>query len=127
MAPGFFAWAAFAAQAMAAAVFRPQGSKRNWPGLQSGNSFRSRVSWSAPATIKKFSGGESSPSLKTVSFKRETGAPTLRNCLGLALRERGHRRVPLPPARITGVKSSVFIFLHLEFLNFPIQGRLAQT
>lgn len=39
----------------------------------------------------------------SVSCNRECCAPMLRNCLGNSALDSGQRRVPIPPARMTGV------------------------
>ena len=46
-----------------------------------------------------------------VSCSRERCAPMLRNCFGNSALDKGHRRVPMPPASITGVNVVFDLFI----------------
>ncbi len=97
-----------AASVSAGAVLRPVGSRRMAPGLQS-------ISRSWSSTMKRCSSlptmqgaatSTSSParaSRRRVDCWNSVPSPaSARNCLGYSARLSGHRRVPLPPAMMTG-------------------------
>src|SRR3990167_49285 len=93
-----------AAMATAGAVLRPKGSSRiAWVA----NCWVCSCSW----TIKRCSllhtrTGACMPSKARrlmVCWNRVSSPVRARNCLGNCLRERGQRREPLPPERITGI------------------------
>src|ERR1700749_3146997 len=54
----------------------------------------------------------------------ERSPSSARTCFACARRERGQKRVPLPPARITGRKS---IALGMENSSYPTEGVFAQS
>ena len=58
------------------------------------------------------SGPYSSRKRRTVFCKRETPSPKDKNCLGKLLRERGQRRVPFPPAKMTIFIKPFFCLFH---------------
>ena len=47
----------------------------------------------------------------SVSCSKECCAPMLRNCFGNSALDKGHRRVPMPPARMTGVNAFFDVFM----------------
>jgi hypothetical protein len=57
-------------------------------------------SCSFPVTTTISSGEEKSIARRRVDWKRDAESKIFRNCFGNCPRERGKRRVPLPPARI---------------------------
>src|SRR5208283_3080875 len=58
----------------------------------------------------------------TVCWIMERSPSRARTCLACARRERGQKRVPLPPARITGRKSISF---DIDETSYPTKTRFA--
>ncbi len=83
---------------MAAAVSRFIGSISRFASGNSGRSLRINEPWLAPVTIRMREAGR----LLRSRFQVERSNVSLPrigwSCLGMALRETGQRRVPLPPA-----------------------------
>ena len=101
--------AASAARVKAGAVLRPTGSSKaapsSMPASRSCSDARNRCS--SPVTIKGLaiwmSSAPSATKRCAAIWNRLSLPVSERNCLGKPARERGHRRVPEPPHRMTGV------------------------
>jgi hypothetical protein len=93
--------ASSAAQAMAAAVLRATGSRICRPVVWAASAAsRTRKRWSSDAT--QVMSAFRLASRSSVSCSRLLPPTSGANCLGSALRDSGHRRVPLPPQSTTG-------------------------
>ncbi|MNT42579.1 hypothetical protein D3C72_1790040 [compost metagenome] len=95
-----------AAMATAGAVLRPKGSSRiAW----AASCWLCSCSWTMKrCSLLHTSSGACMPSKARrlmVCWNRVSVPVRARNCLGYCLRERGQRREPLPPERITGIMS----------------------
>ena len=98
---GTFNMCRLAAEAMAAAVLRATGSRICRPVRPAPSTVSfTRKRWSSDAMqVMSWFSPESRSSVRCSRLLPPSSGA---NCLGSALRESGHRRVPLPPHRTTG-------------------------
>ena len=107
-----------AAQAMAAEVLRPTGSPRMWDAGTAGRCSCTSAAMLRPVTTHACS-GDTTGSMRasdTCIMLRPLGSG--KNCLGNAGVLSGHRRVPLPPARITALRCCILSFRDLTINKF---------
>src|SRR4051812_933840 len=105
-----------AARAAAAAVPRGSGSSRsrlgatptscNWPSTASASA--------AAATTRRRENSAASLTRRAVCWSRVSPPPSDKSCLGRPSRDKGHRRTPVPPERMTGVIGAPGIALGLK-------------
>ena len=102
---------------MAGAVFLEAGSRimvaLEWP--MADNCSAARKRWLSEHTTT--AGAADAPEKRSsVSCSKECCAPMFRNCLGNSALDNGQRRVPIPPARMTGVNVFCRVFINLYIL-----------
>ena len=105
MALGSSAWSRKQATATAGAVLRPTGSRtmEREPRPDSRSCSAIRNLWSSLHTTTGRSNRPLPDVRRSVRTNRLSEASSLRRCLGRAARDKGQRRVPAPPERITGI------------------------
>lgn len=86
---------------MAGAVFRDSGSRISLSFVISGSCSRTRGAAFLVVETKIFSTGTTCETREKVSWIMVSSDVKAWNCLGFSLRERGQRRVPVPPAMMT--------------------------
>lgn len=116
-ASGFCCNACHAASAMAGAVFLAAGSRMMVALLCpiADNCSAARKRWLSEHT--RTAGSTEAPEKRNrVSCNKECCPPMLRNCFGNSALDRGQRRVPMPPARMTGVNVLFDMFIMIDIL-----------
>ncbi len=104
MAPGWACSIQLAAAAIAGAESRPSGSTIRKASAPISSNWRRTASMCASPVTTTGAMAPASPRIRsTVSWNSERAPSSGRNCLGRDGREAGHRRVPAPPQRITGM------------------------
>jgi hypothetical protein len=91
-----------AASPIAAHESRGDGSMSRLPSGRSGSWRATAAAWPTPVTTYVCDGPDSDDSREAVACSSDFADP-VKGCrnLGFPCRDRGHRRVPLPPARMT--------------------------
>ncbi len=84
------------------AVFRAHGSTMKFCSGSFGSSRRAAAACFGPHTMKVSRARASGGKRETVAARSGSSPASARNCFGRSLRESGQKRVPEPPAMITG-------------------------
>lgn len=115
-ASGFCCTECHAASAMAGAVFLAAGSRMMVALLCSIADNCSAARKRCLSEHTTTAGSSDAPEKRnSVSCSRECCEPMLRNCLGNSALDNGQRRVPMPPARMTGVNFFSLMLISLTF------------
>src|SRR3954471_19067736 len=104
---------------MVGAVLRPSGSLRICSGGTAGRSRRTASASASVVQTQTDSGGIAGASRSIVSRSSVRSPSRARSCLGRDLRDRGQKRVPLPPARISACTRPAPATIFLSFRSWP--------